>query len=129
MRIRLRTLSCGQIARLLRFHECYLCLKRSKDRIMSAKMDTKQKTAFITALIAFAAGWGLTIAGFCVPPQGEVSGSVLAVLGEAMVYAASVFGVSMYFGHEMAKFRHDTKQYIDRIEREKEMGDEYEAEG
>lgn len=86
---------------------------------MPAKMDTKQKTAFITAIIAFAAGWGLTIAGFCVPPTGEVSGSVLAVLGEAMVYAASVFGVSMYFGHEMAKFRHDTRQYIDKIEREK----------
>jgi len=87
---------------------------------MPAKMDTKQKTAFITAIIAFAAGWGLTIAGFCVPPTGEVSGSVLAVLGEAMVYAASVFGVSMYFGHEMAKFRHDTRQYIDKIEREKQ---------
>ena len=87
---------------------------------MPAKMDTKQKTAFITAIIAFVAGWGLTIAGFCVPPTGEVSGSVLAVLGEAMVYAASVFGVSMYFGHEMAKFRHDTRQYIDKIERERE---------
>lgn len=87
---------------------------------MPAKMDTKQKTAFITAIIAFVAGWGLTIAGFCVPPTGEVSGSVLAVLGEAMVYAASVFGVSMYFGHEMAKFRHDTRQYIDKIERERD---------
>ena len=95
----------------------------------NTKMDTKQKTAFITALIAFAAGGGLTIAGFCVPPQGEVSGSVLAVLGEAMVYAASVFGVSMYFGHEMAKFRHDTKQYIDRIEREKQEAEtEYDPE-
>lgn len=83
-------------------------------------MDIKQRTAYITAIIAFLAGWGLTIAGFCVPPTGEVSGSVLAVLGEAMVYAASVFGVSMYFGHEMEKFRHDTRNYIDRLERQKE---------
>lgn len=95
---------------------------------MATKMDTKQRTAYITALIAFFAGWGLTIAGFCVPPTGEVSGSVLAVLGEAMVYAASVFGVTMYFGHEMAKFRHDTRQYIDRIEREKEEEQETEPE-
>lgn len=86
---------------------------------METKKDKKQTAAFVTAIIAFAAGWGLTIAGFCVPPQGEVSGSVLAVLGEAMVYAASVFGVSMYFGHEMAKFRHDTRRYIDSIERRK----------
>lgn len=86
---------------------------------METQKDRKQTAAFVTAIISFAAGWGLTIAGFCVPPTGEVSGSVLAVLGEAMVYAASVFGVSMYFSHEMRKFRHDTRQYIDRIEREK----------
>ena len=91
---------------------------------MPGKMDSKQRAAFVTAIIAFVAGWGLTIAGFCVPPTGEVSGSVLAVLGEAMVYAASVFGVSMYFSHEMAKFRHDTRQYIDRIERDKEYHEE-----
>ena len=91
---------------------------------MEKKMDIKQRTAYITAIIAFFAGWGLTIAGFCVPPTGEVSGSVLAVLGEAMVYAASVFGVTMYFGHEMEKFRHDTRRYIDRLEEEKKEENE-----
>lgn len=83
---------------------------------METKKDNKQRAAFVTAIIAFVAGWGLTIAGFCVPPTGEVSGSVLAVLGEAMVYAASVFGVGMYFNHEMAKFRRDTRRYIKEIE-------------
>ena len=82
-------------------------------------MDIKQRTAYVTAILAFICGWGLTIAGFLVEPMGEIAGSVLAVLGEAMVYAASVFGVSMYFNHEMTKFRHDTKQYIDRLEAEK----------
>ena len=75
-------------------------------------MDTKQKTAYWTAIIAFVCGWGLTIAGFCVSPLGEVSGSVLAVLGEAMVYAASVFGVTLYFSNEMMKFKRDTRQYL-----------------
>ena len=42
---------------------------------METKKDNKQKAAFITAIVAFVAGWGLTIAGFCVPPAGEVSGS------------------------------------------------------
>lgn len=91
---------------------------------MEKKMDIKQKTAYITAIIAFVAGWGLTIAGFCVPPEGEVSGSVLAVLGEAMVYAASVFGVTMYFGHEMEKFRHDTRSYIREVEQERAAGED-----
>lgn len=79
---------------------------------MEQKMDTKQKTAYWTAIIAFVAGWGLTIAGFCVSPVGEVSGSVLAVLGEAMVYTASVFGVTLYFSNEMMKFKRDTRKYL-----------------
>lgn len=83
---------------------------------MEHAKDKKQQAAFITAIIAFCAGWGLTIAGFCVPPTGEVSGSVLAVLGEAMVYAASVFGVGMYFNHELRKFRSETRKYIREIE-------------
>ena len=87
-------------------------------------MDIKQRTAYVTAILAFIFGWGLTIAGFIVEPKGEIAGSVLAVLGEAMVYAASVFGVSMYFTHEMTKFRHDTRQYIDRLEAEKENEEE-----
>lgn len=85
---------------------------------MEKKMDTKQKTAYWTALIAFICGWGLTIAGFIVSPLGEVSGSVLAVLGEAMVYAASVFGVTLYFSNEMMKFKRDTREYLNTREHE-----------
>lgn len=75
--------------------------------------DRKEHAAYWTAIIAFIVGWGLTIAGFVVPPVGEVSGSVLAVLGEAMVYTASVFGVTLYFRNQMAKFRSDAKKYIE----------------
>ncbi len=50
--------------------------------------DKRDRAAYLTAIIAFVVGWGLTIAGFIVEPTGEVSGSVLAILGEAMVYAA-----------------------------------------
>ena len=83
--------------------------------------NTHDKAAMITAIIAFIIGWGLTIAGFIVEPTGEVSGSVLAVLGEAMVYAASVFGVGLYFKNQMAKFRYDTRRFL-------EERDEYDSE-
>ena len=82
--------------------------------------DKRDRAAYFTAIIAFIAGWGLTIAGFIVEPTGEVSGSVLAILGEAMVYAASVFGVTMYFHHQMERFKEDTRRYLD----EKEGGNE-----
>lgn len=73
--------------------------------------DKRSKAAYYTAIIAFVGGWGMTIAGFCVPPVGDVSGSVIAVLGEAMVYAASVFGVTLYFKNQLEKFRADTRKY------------------
>lgn len=79
---------------------------------MELKNDYKQKAAYITAILAFILGWALVIAGFCVPPVGEVSGSVLAVLGQAMVYAASVFGVTMYFSSEMYKFKAETREFL-----------------
>jgi len=85
-----------------------------------SKTDIKQKFAIVTAVIAFVAGWGLTIAGFILPPRGEVADSVLWVLGQALVYTASVLGIGMYFNNQMVKFRADTKRYIDReIQEEK----------
>ncbi len=91
---------------------------------MKEKMDTKQRTAYITAVVAFAVGWFLVVAGFYAEPVGEISGSVLAVLGEAMVYAASVFGVGMYFNHRLEQLRMDTRRYIREVEREKDGRDE-----
>ena len=81
-------------------------------------MDTKQRIAYWTAIIAFVCGWGLTIAGFIVPPKGEVSGSVLAVLGEAMIYTASVLGITLYFSNEILKFKRDTRKYLNDRENE-----------
>lgn len=75
--------------------------------------DKKENAAYVTAIVAFVAGWGLTVAGFCVPPVGDVSNSVLAILGEALVYAASVFGVTLYFRNQMAKFRQDARKYLE----------------
>ena len=87
--------------------------------------DLKQWTAYATAIVAFLAGWGMTIAGFCVSPVGEVHDSVLWILGQALVYTASVLGVTMYFNSQMIKFREDTRRIIKReIKEEKEAPDE-----
>lgn len=85
---------------------------------MKKGMDIKDKTAYVTAILSFVIGWGLTIAGFIIEPKGEVSGSVLAVLGEALVYTAGVLGVTMYVKHSMERLRHDTRQYVRTLERE-----------
>ena len=81
-------------------------------------MDIKQKFAIGTAVVAFVVGWGLTIAGFIIPPQGEVADSVLWILGQSLIYTASVLGIGMYFKNQMVKFRADTRRYIDEEIRE-----------
>lgn len=75
-------------------------------------MDLKQKTAYATAVVAFVLGWFLVIMGFFMPPEGEVADSVLWILGQSLIYTASVLGVTMYFNSQMVKFRTETRQYI-----------------
>lgn len=82
----------------------------------TAKLDVKTKFAIGTAVVAFVAGWALTIAGFIIPPKGEVHDSVLWILGQALIYTASVLGIGMYFNNQMAKFRADTRRYIRGLE-------------
>lgn len=84
------------------------------------KLDIKTKFAIGSAVVAFVVGWGLTIAGFVIPPKGEVHDSVLWILGQALVYTASVLGFGMYVNSQMVKFRSDTRRYIRDIERGRE---------
>lgn len=59
----------------------------------------------VLACIAFFSGIGLCIGGFFVPPQGEISGSVLTFLGECLTFAGSVFGIGSYTSIQIAKIR------------------------
>lgn len=49
-----------------------------------------------SALAMLAFGAGLSIAGFCVPPLGEISDSVLLVLAQCFIYAGSALGLDYY---------------------------------
>ena len=81
------------------------------------KCTIKEKIAVITAVLAFVLGWALTIAGFIVPPIGDISNSVLWVLGQALIYAASVFGITSYFKSESVQMKRDMERFFDKKER------------
>ena len=80
-------------------------------------LNIKDKIAILSAIIAFILGWCMSIAGFWIPPIGEVSDSILWILGQALLYAASVFGVSAYFRSETVRFRQDMYKRFDFLER------------
>ena len=64
--------------------------------ICNSTMKHKDLIIMIAAIVAFLVGIGLTIAGFCVPPVGVISGSVLTALGELLTFFASVFGIGKF---------------------------------
>lgn len=78
---------------------------------MWAKLDVKTKFAIVTAAVAFLVGWGLTIAGFLMPPRGEVHDSVLWILGQALVYTASVLGIGMYVNGEISRLKAENNRF------------------
>ena len=86
-------------------------MKDEREFLHWSQLDVKTKIAYITAIIAFVIGWGLTIAGFIIG-AGVISDSVLWVLGQALVYAASVFGVGMYIGNEVIGMKRSIRRFM-----------------
>lgn len=62
---------------------------------------------YYTAAAMLLVGVALAVAGFIVPPRGEISDSVLYFTAQCFIYAGSVFGVSVYVSD---KFKHLQKR-------------------
>ena len=81
------------------------------------KCTLKEKIMTMTAVGAFILGWSLTIAGFIVPPLGEVADSVLWILGQSLLYCSGIFGVATYFKSETVQMKRDMQRYFNQKER------------
>ena len=64
--------------------------------------DRKEKGA-IGAMMMLVSGIVLSVAGFVVDPVGEISDSVLWYVSQALIYAGSVFGVTVYIDRRLTK--------------------------
>ena len=58
--------------------------------------ETKDSIAVISACVMLIFGIILTAIGFAIAPLGEVSDSVLWILGQSLIYAGGIFGVAAY---------------------------------
>ena len=65
----------------------------------------KEELSYLSAFIAFIFGMVITVWGFATDPQGEVHDSVLWILGQMLIYSASVFGVGMFISSEIKGIR------------------------
>lgn len=73
-------------------------------------MKTKDIIVWVAAIIAFLTGISLCIAGFIVPPQGEISASVLTATGEFLTFFGSVFGIGEYTKVQIEKIKSSNKE-------------------
>ena len=86
--------------------------------------ERRSTIAVFTAIVMLAFGIILTSIGFFVAPLGEVSDSVLWILGQALIYAGSIFGIATY---TKGVIREQVSDLEERYKRKKEQGDEVEA--
>ena len=69
---------------------------------------TREIIVWCAAIIAFLTGIGLCIAGFIVPPIGDINGSVLTATGEFLTFFGSVFGIGEYTKIQLYKLDANT---------------------
>lgn len=64
-------------------------------------MKEKSDKGVVGALMMLMSGIALSVAGFVVDPVGEISDSVLWYVSQALIYAGSVFGVTVYIDRQI----------------------------
>lgn len=64
---------------------------------------TPPSSAELSAFLMLVSGIALTAASFILPPVGEISDSAMKFMGEALIYAGSVFGLTVYVDHKINK--------------------------
>ena len=65
----------------------------SQKRTINARKLTIQ---LLSAIILIAVGSALLIAGFIVPPMGEIHPSVLIAFGEILTFVGALFGIDYH---------------------------------
>jgi hypothetical protein len=67
--------------------------------------ETRTDIQVFTAIGMLVAGVGLSIAGFIVPPTGEISDSVLMFTAQCLVYAGSALGINVYINSKFSDIK------------------------
>lgn len=74
--------------------------------------ETRTTYQVFSALAMLLSGVALSIAGFIVPPVGEISDSVLWFFAQCLIYAGSIFGVSIYVQSKFTEFKNQLENKV-----------------
>lgn len=85
---------------------------------MKFEATTKEVLSYIAAYASLTIGFGLLIAGFCVPPVGEIDNSVQLVFAQILVFAGSILGIALHVDNKMGMVKGEIKREVtDYVER------------
>ena len=76
-------------------------------------LSFKDKAAYALAIAAFTVGSAITVAGFIVPPLGQIHSTVLWVLGQSLLFSGSVIGIAQYYSAQLRDFKHNIGETIE----------------
>lgn len=120
MQIECRTtsvLDCYAEMQLILYKDNHIILTLKRQFIMTK--ETKENVQIVSAIAMLIGGFLLAVAGFIVPPTGQIHESVLGVFAECLIYAGSIFGVTIYIQTKYAELR----SYLDDKLKRKEEKD------
>lgn len=109
--------SNGPIGPQLNRKDNHIILTLKRQFIMTK--ETKENVQIVSAIAMLIGGFLLAVAGFIVPPTGQIHESVLGVFAECLIYAGSIFGVTIYIQTKYAELR----SYLDDKLKRKEEKD------
>ena len=81
-------------------------------------MKTPVKIQYFIAVAAFLAAVGFGIAGFIVPPPGEVHDSVLYLIAQFLLLTASILGVGAMFASQKILLQKKLQHISEKEEKE-----------
>ena len=84
----------------------------------------KEVIQVYSAVAMLLAGVGLSIAGFIVPPTGEISDSVLMFTAQCLVYAGSALGINVYINSKFSDIKRQLTHNQTEQEHESEHGND-----
>lgn len=83
------------------------------------KKETKENVQILSAVGMLIGGFLLAVAGFIVPPTGQIHESVLGIFAECLIYAGSIFGVTIYIQSKYSELRTYLDNKLKREEKNK----------
>lgn len=75
----------------------------------------KVSIQFWSALAMLVGGYALAVAGFITPPKGEISDSVLWIFSQCLIYAGSIFEVSIYYGRKITQLSCEVREEVQAV--------------